>query len=1196
MSSNKNRNQVGNSLKGAKVGSSSKLNTTLKFSHNNDTTTPKALNKPSHDNKQQTGEIKASTTPLKKPTTTDNNLSQINLNRTNQKANHCDKLSSISDSNDAENKRPIIRVNLIKKSTKQDLLSSVNRKLLLSRVDSRRQMKPQTNLSVNEKTTNDVSSKDDINQHHHQNEETKTKPDNTKTRNKNSDIATKQQSSHSTEAKKTSKEEVISLIKDLSETVPKDELCKMLKELSSTIDEVQKRQLDNKNNESKQNNISNNNNKSNNKKKQDQPKKPVKGGPHSNDSDASKLSDSIKKRNELETSLDSTTKLTNIKQNKKNFQPKPKIENNLDTMSPHDSDSSDIKGQKLSKQLTEFFLDEDAGKEGVGRKPNISRLPDRCLRITSSHAKYISPHRKRSLEERLTRAQEAREKFLEYRANKFRDILKKVEEMRAWKEEDTLNLKTSVQTKLQKAATKRQEQLDKIIRKAHDEDSKVSEIHFINNLEAQNKRHDINSRKKECEARLQDLQDERQRRFEEKLAKEVAAEERRKTLEAERKAKLLEIQQRRRIKNQKVEQQQQVREKKRIEKNRSRERKITAIKEAYNAGVQTLKTRIDQKHEQSERRHEVNLRLIRQKAFELSIKRYNSFINETRSQSLSAKTTESNNNHRQKDTSTSGDTKRLQLKPFNTKKFCNLCKETISSELALFSHLRSEVHLSSINEHYGNTMLTTNEAVEIHNLRHIVDTDEPLDSEKSSRASSLVNYYHSSYLNQANGICMSESDRESLLAIEKNCRKLRHKLIVAGKPFNRDWFSGEIRSHLVQLLIQQRVARNQTTNTDAASLASTIDLSPNNPNCQQNKPFYLKINRIIRELINVSSDQKISGGGLLPASIIHTVDRLLADLTKQLCGRKPSQLLYSGYDMNEKETDANRMAVVTKMIEFHAIDTLFLYDVVSCLVTILRKMVPNVSLTSKLPSTVSSHYSTLIDPISLNSYYCHKSPILPARIYIRMIGLIQQLCVKHSDLCYVIFQSNNMINLSDILSYRLGFIIGNESPASSLSSISGSSSAATLSAHTIDRGAAKQQNAHSASSSTNSYHPVPLLKTSSSLSCATTGSSKNSKVGVDCVEKKLNHFNDKENGVGVQSNVKSTKPTDDGSYVGEDEEGDFWDRSETYKRTEDVVDELTAGLCKLMATVIEETISRPKRLLNQLDKTAFDQRSHFFIT
>lgn len=817
---------------------------------------------------------------------------------------------------------------------------------------------------------------------------------------------------------------------------------------------------------------------------------------------------------------------------------------------------------------------DDELHQGGRDRQNNARLPDRCLRLTSTHAKYISPHRKRSLEDRLNRAQEVREKFLEYRANKYRDILKKVEDMRAWKEEDSIMLKASVQTKLQKAAAKRKEQLDKIIKKAHDEDSKVSEIQFINNLEAQNRRHDINSRKKDVEARLQDLQDERQRRLEEKQAKEVAVEERRKTLEAERKAKLLEIQNRRKLKNQKVEQQQQVKEKKRIEKNRGIDQKITAIKEAYNVGVQNLKKRINQKQEQSERRHEVNLKIIRQKAFELSIKRYNKLIGRNLFKSSATNL----------DSWGSDETRRLQLKPFNTKKFCNLCKKTINSESALFSHLRSESHLSSISKHYGETMLTTNESVEIHNLKHIVDTDEPIDldansdEQGSSRASSLVSYYHSQYLNQVNGgMDMSESDHESLLAIEKKCRKLRHKLIVAGKPYNREWFSTQIRSRLANLLMQQRAARNQTTNTDARSLANTIDLSANNVNNQHNKPFYLKISRITREIISVATDQRISGGGIMPAGVIHSVDRLLADLNKQLSSRKVPQLMPQLFHLSRIPSDSvkkdaedqfnpDQLALVTKMIESYAIDTLFLYDIVSSLVSTLRRIIPNVSSTKKLPSSVASHCVTMVDPISLNSYYCHKTPVLPARIYIKMINMLQSLCQFNSDLCFMIFQSNNIINLSDILSYRLGFIIGNESPASS---ISGSSSAATLSAHTIDRQAAQRHQ-----------------KQQSSRSQQQTAQNES--------DTTINHNNGSQSG-------EFSKDNDRNDYgVGGDgqpfvEDTDPLERSETYKRTEEVVDDMTAGLCKLLATVSETILGRPMILIDKPDRVAFDQRTRDFI-
>ena len=63
-----------------------------------------------------------------------------------------------------------------------------------------------------------------------------------------------------------------------------------------------------------------------------------------------------------------------------------------------------------------------------------------------------------------------------------------------------------MERKLQRAEEKRQHQLKKKVKKAHEEEIKANEIAFINTLEAQNKRHEILSKHQESEARLQDKQ------------------------------------------------------------------------------------------------------------------------------------------------------------------------------------------------------------------------------------------------------------------------------------------------------------------------------------------------------------------------------------------------------------------------------------------------------------------------------------------------------------------------------------------------------------------------------------------------------------------------------------------------------------------------------------------------------------------
>ena len=71
---------------------------------------------------------------------------------------------------------------------------------------------------------------------------------------------------------------------------------------------------------------------------------------------------------------------------------------------------------------------------------------------------------------------------------------------------------------------------------------------------------------------LPPLQDERQRRHEEKLAKEAAVEERKKALMAQKQARMQDIMERRRAKDAQVEQQRADRETERLEALRAKEK------------------------------------------------------------------------------------------------------------------------------------------------------------------------------------------------------------------------------------------------------------------------------------------------------------------------------------------------------------------------------------------------------------------------------------------------------------------------------------------------------------------------------------------------------------------------------------------------------------------------------------------------
>nr|XP_042894978.1 S phase cyclin A-associated protein in the endoplasmic reticulum isoform X2 [Parasteatoda tepidariorum]XP_042894979.1 S phase cyclin A-associated protein in the endoplasmic reticulum isoform X3 [Parasteatoda tepidariorum] len=369
------------------------------------------------------------------------------------------------------------------------------------------------------------------------------------------------------------------------------------------------------------------------------------------------------------------------------------------------------------------------------------RTPGRALEM---HEKLSSPFRKKSLfesirlcKEKQVKAQEQRERLLDEKAQKFKIIEKKRLEMKALIEERQEKQRIIMEQKLQKANEKRKKELQRIIRKAHDEEEKVNEIAFINSLEAQNKRHDLISKEKDHEARLQDIQEERQRKQEEKAAKEAAAEERRKILEAERLARLNEMQEKRKMRDHKVEQLFLVKEKERIElanqKARDRELRKSALNAQQQISIEELQKKIQLKQEESARRHEENMEQIRQKAFELSIRRCSSNNDDV-----------------------------PQPVPYDTKKICTICNVLIGSEVYLLSHLHGKKHQEAVKNQYQGKD-PSSEELELYNLKHIVDAStDQLDP----------------------NIAL---DKERQKALKKRCKKLRQKMNNRGQDYESEY-------------------------------------------------------------------------------------------------------------------------------------------------------------------------------------------------------------------------------------------------------------------------------------------------------------------------------------------------------------------------------------------------------------------------
>ncbi|KAH8412606.1 hypothetical protein KR009_003579, partial [Drosophila setifemur] len=257
----------------------------------------------------------------------------------------------------------------------------------------------------------------------------------------------------------------------------------------------------------------------------------------------------------------------------------------------------------------------------------VARHPGRAQEL---HQKLSSPSRRRSLQETLkkyqakqARAQQKRNHLQQEKAAKLQQLFARVEDVKAAKKQLIEDKRQKMQGRLQRAAENREQYLRQIIEKAHDEEKKLKEINFIKNIEAQNKRLDLLESSKETEGRLQDLEQERQKRVEEKLAKEAAVERRRQALEKERLLKLEKMNETRLEKEQRIGKMQEQKERQRQalarEKARDREERLLALQVQQQQTTEELQRKILQKQMESARRHEENIEHIRQRALELTM-------------------------------------------------------------------------------------------------------------------------------------------------------------------------------------------------------------------------------------------------------------------------------------------------------------------------------------------------------------------------------------------------------------------------------------------------------------------------------------------------------------------------------------------------------------------------------------------------
>uniref|UniRef100_A0A183AW35 U1-type domain-containing protein n=1 Tax=Echinostoma caproni TaxID=27848 RepID=A0A183AW35_9TREM len=338
-----------------------------------------------------------------------------------------------------------------------------------------------------------------------------------------------------------------------------------------------------------------------------------------------------------------------------------------------------------------------------------SRIPGHGVQM---HEKLSARSRRRTtnsiqeLEQKQTRARILRQQHLLERAERVHELSKKVEEVHMQKRLLLHQRRSCLERRLHAAERKRQAELERRVLKAHDEETKGREIAFIQTLEAEQKQHSILTKHEESQARLHELAAERRRRLEEKLCREEAAKGRRRALEASRRARLDALQARWESRAQQLASRAELLEHSRRAAARAkelhREVKIASLEEQQRTHIEQLRTKIQRKYfpmsyqaalynplllnvpptttrdftlfilqqEESERRHQEQLREISRKAFEMSI------LTHTADDSITA----------------------AGMEPYPIQKWCRACQVTIVSEVALKSHLQGKRHQNAVLE------------------------------------------------------------------------------------------------------------------------------------------------------------------------------------------------------------------------------------------------------------------------------------------------------------------------------------------------------------------------------------------------------------------------------------------------------------------------------------------------------------------
>jgi len=386
----------------------------------------------------------------------------------------------------------------------------------------------------------------------------------------------------------------------------------------------------------------------------------------------------------------------------------PSIDTDTDTGDPS-SEPGDVASSEAASRYEAIleslsWAEQLELEEQIGDMPE-SRYPGRAIQL---HEKLSSPARRREpaetfkhYQEKQDKAQARRARFNDEKASKLMILNTRIEEVLKQKDVLVGEGKGMIDDKQKRAEENKKRHLEGIRKKAHEEEEKLKEIAFINELQAQNTRFDmiaqVTTMDEKCEERLAELAEERAKKAEQREEREARAEERRKAIEEERQRHLDEMLERRRTREERIQGELEAQREQRMEsarnKARDRQERLSTVRAAEQDMKEELLEKIQQKQEEAVIRHAEHLQHIREKAFELSVQ-----------------------------TCSTDDGVPL-IKPYPTMKKCEVCDVIIRSEVHLQSHLRGKQHQEAISRVSQGRKLSGAEMLD-YNLKHIVDAPE----------------------------------------------------------------------------------------------------------------------------------------------------------------------------------------------------------------------------------------------------------------------------------------------------------------------------------------------------------------------------------------------------------------------------------------------------------------------------------------